>query len=181
MNAKEITRYLFLVGQELEAANVQEPIELLLIGGGYMLTQIRGSRKATGDVDAVWVQEVYSDSDIYWNLQEAILAVANTERLDLRWMNMDGSGFVHQAGPLPKMKLWKQFGPMFIYLPPKDFILAHKLVAGRKKDRADIEFLCAQLRINTRKKAQKVLDKYIGRYYQDTGHAAETLDAIFGQ
>ncbi len=38
MNAKEIVRYLSLVGEELQAMNVQEPIQLLLIGGGYMLT-----------------------------------------------------------------------------------------------------------------------------------------------
>jgi hypothetical protein len=40
MDAEDIERYLSLVGAELQAMNMQEPIQLLLIGGGYMLTQI---------------------------------------------------------------------------------------------------------------------------------------------
>ena len=65
MDTRDIERYLTLVGEELKAMNVPEPIQLLLIGGGYMLTQV-GNRAVTGDVDTVWVYpEVYADSEIY--------------------------------------------------------------------------------------------------------------------
>jgi hypothetical protein len=40
MDAKDIERYLSLLGEELQAIGVQEPIQLLLVGGGYMLTQV---------------------------------------------------------------------------------------------------------------------------------------------
>ena len=51
MDAKDIERYLSLVGAELQAMKVQRPIQLLLIGGGYMLTQVC-NRTVTGDIDA---------------------------------------------------------------------------------------------------------------------------------
>lgn len=44
MDANDIERYLLLVGEELKAMNVEEPIQLLMIGGGYMLTQVGGHR-----------------------------------------------------------------------------------------------------------------------------------------
>jgi hypothetical protein len=180
MDARDIERYLALVGEELEAMNVQEPIQLLLIGGGYMLTQI-GNRTATGDIDAVWVRpEVYSGSEVYRLFRGAVQFVAGDEDLAPSWLNTDVGDFIRAAGSLPKMKLWKKFGMVHVYLPPKDFILAHKLVAARRKDRDDISSLCAQLRVHTRKKAQKVIDKYISRDIQENNHVAEKLERLFG-
>lgn len=180
MNAKDIQRYLSLVGKELQEMSVQEPILLLLIGGGYMLTQVR-NRTVTGDVDTVWVYpEVYADSEIYRLFEVAVQLVADDEGLGSSWLSTDVSDFVFAAGPLPKMKLWKRFGVLHVYLPPKDFILAHKLIAAREKDEDDIKALCLQLGIGTREKAQKVLDKYISREIQENNHAAEKLDIFFG-
>src|SRR5229473_151812 len=154
MNAKEIVRYLSLVGKELEEMNVQEPIQLLLIGGGYMLTQIK-NRVATGDIDTAWVYpEVYSGSEIYRLFKAAVQFVAGDEDLDPAWLNTDVGDFLRAAGPLPKLKLWKKFGMVRVYLPPKDYVLAHKLIAGREKDQPDIEVLCSQLGIDRREKAQ---------------------------
>lgn len=179
MNAKDIQRYLSLVGKELQAMDVEEPIQLLLIGGGYMLTQVR-NRTVTGDIDAVWVSpEVYADSEIYRIFKAAVQLVADDEELEPAWLNTDVSDFVFAAGPLPKMKLWKRFEVLHVYLPPKDFMLAHKLIAAREKDEEDIQALCFQLGIDTRKKAQTVLDKYISREIQENHHAAEKLDMFF--
>ncbi len=179
MDARDIERYLALVGEELKAMNVQEPIQLLLIGGGYMLTQV-GNRTATGDIDAVWVYpEVYSDSEVYRLFRAAVRFVAGDEHLEPSWLNTDVGDFIRAAGPLPKKKLWKRFGMLHVYLPPKDFILAHKLVAGRGKDRDDITSLCAQLRITTHKRAQKIVDKYISRDIQENNRVAEKLDILF--
>jgi hypothetical protein len=179
MNAKDIQRYLSLVGKELQAMNVQEPIRLLLIGGGYMLTQVQ-NRTVTGDVDAVWVYpEVYADSEVYRLFRAAVELVADDEGLEPSWLNTDASDFVFAAGPLPKRKLWKKFGLVQVYLPPKDFILAHKLVSARKKDTADIQALCALLGIDTRKKAQKVVDKYISQDIQENHRVTMKLAILF--
>ena len=179
MNAKDIERYLSFVGKEVWAIGVREPIQLLLIGGSYMLTQV-GNRAVTGDIDTVWVSpEVYADSEVYRLFEAAVRIIADEEGLGASWLNIDTSDFVRAAGPLPKMKLWKRFGSIHIYLPPKDFILAHKLVAAREKDIPDVQVLCSELVIDTRKKAQKVLDKYISREIQANNRADEKLDIFF--
>ena len=179
MNAKDIRIYLILVGKELESMGLREPIRLLMIGGGYMLTQVK-NRNVTGDIDTVWVYPAFrADSEVYWLFEAAVLAIAKREMLGPDWLNVTGSGFVHEAGPLPKMKFWKKFGLVHVYFPPKDFVLAHKFAAGRVKDIADIEALCIQLRINTREKAKKIVDKYINQEVQRIGHIAEKLDNYF--
>ena len=182
MDAMDIVRYLALVGKELKVMNRQEPIQLLLVGGGYMLTQVQGGRTVTGDVDTVWVYpEFYAGSEVYRHFQMAVQLVASDEKLEPFWLNTRVSEFVLNAGPLPTMKLWKEFDLLHVYLPPKDFILAHKLIAAREKDKADIQLLCKQLRVNTRKKAQKVVDKYINQWTQENGRVAAKLDRLFGR
>lgn len=181
MDAKDIEHYLSLVGTELQAMNVQEPIELLLIGGGYMLTQVR-NRTATGDVDAMFMgSHVYSDSEVYRLFQAAVHFVANDEALEPSWLSTDVGDFLRTAGPLPKVTLWRKFGPLHVFIPPKQFILAHKLLAGREKDRDDVDALCHQLGINTRKKAQEILDIHIRKDIQDNSNVTAILDDFFGQ
>jgi hypothetical protein len=181
MNASDIERYLLSVGEELQAMNVNEPIRLLLVGGGYMLTQIH-NRTTTGDIDTVWLYpEIHSGSEIYRLFKAAVRFVADDEGLNTEWLNINVGGFVRAAGPLPKMKLWKKFAVVHVYLPPQDFILALKLTAAREKDQDDIEALCRLLGIDTRKKAQRVLDKYIKQEIQADNHVASKLDAFFAQ
>lgn len=180
MDARDIERYFALVGEELGAMGIEEPVQLLLVGGGYMLTQIR-NRTATGDIDAVWVHpEVYADSEMYRLFRAAVRFVATDEDLEPSWLNTDVGDFMRAAGPLPKMTLWRRFGMVHVYLPPKDFILAHKLVASRRKDRDDISSLCVQLRVTTRKQAQRIVDTYISRDIQENHHVAEKLERLFG-
>ena len=179
MNAEEMERYLTLLGQELQELGVQTPIDLLLIGGGYMLTQI-GNRLLTGDIDVAWVRpEIYSDSDLYRIFQNAVRFVAHDEKLDFKWLQTETGDGLRAAGPLPKMKLWKTFVVLRVYIPPKDFILAHKLAASRPKDMGDIVALCQQLRVDTRKKAQKIVDKYISREAQEDERIVEKLSRLF--
>ena len=63
----------------------------------------------------------------------------------------------------------------------EEFILAHKLVAGREKDLDDIDALCRQLGIKNRKKAQKILDTYIYQDIQDNSDVMAILDDFFSQ
>ncbi len=81
---------------------------------------------------------------------------------------------------MPKGKLWKKFGPLEVRVPPADFILAHKLLAGREKDARDIRMLFDILGIRTRKQAQKIVDKYIkDKGFQDFHNLQGKLDDLF--
>ncbi|HEX4208507.1 MAG TPA: hypothetical protein VHZ51_30730 [Ktedonobacteraceae bacterium] len=122
---------------------------------------------------------MYSSSELYRLFEAAVGFVAVDECLAADWLSIGVGDFIRVAGPLPKMKLWKKFDVVEVYLPPKDFILTHKLLAGRKKDRGDIAVLCTQLHVTTRKKAQKLLDKYIGRDTQEDYRVVEKLKTFF--
>lgn len=61
----------------------------------------------------------------------------------------------------PKGKVWKQFGPLYVHIPSKEFIFALKIVAGRDKDIEDLHTLHRETKIKTRQQAQKLLDRYI--------------------
>lgn len=83
---------------------------------------------------------------------------------------------------LPRGKLWKRYGPLHVYAPPKEYILALKIMAGRDKDIADCRVLVSQTNISTRKQAQKVVDRYIllDAQKDDAETIKYTLDVLFG-
>lgn len=142
-----------------------------------MPTQIQ-NRTFTNDVD-VMVLHPSAYSELYRIFKGAVRFVAQDEKLSPAWLSTNIGDFLRTAGPLPEMKLWKKFGSLHIYIPPKDFILAHKLVAGREKDTPDIEALCHQLHIHKRAQVQKILDRYINPDTQSYHKVETTLDDIF--
>lgn len=67
-----------------------------------------------------------------------------------------------------------------IFLPPEQYILALKLLAGRQKDVRDIQALCQQLKIQTREQAQQLVDQYIpNKQLQQLNKLDETLNDFF--
>ena len=68
---------------------------------------------------------------------------------------------LRETGRVPSGTLWRVYSVLEVYLPPAEFILALKLMAGRQKDVADIEALSQQLEIQTRRQAQSLVDRYI--------------------
>ncbi len=143
-----------------------------------MLTQIK-NRTVTNDVDVAVIRPD-ATSESYRIFKGAVTFVAHDEGLDPSWLSTNMEDFLRIAGPLPrKLRLWKRFGPLSVYVPPRKFILAHKLVAGREKDQDDIHALLRQLRIRTRTQAQQILDTYIRQDIQAINHVEDTLDIFF--
>ncbi|MBO0777892.1 MAG: hypothetical protein J2P37_03605 [Ktedonobacteraceae bacterium] len=180
MYARDIEHCFSLLGEELEALGVQITFRLLMIGGGFMLTQI-GNRDTTKDVD-VRVQdfETLYYTHEYRIFKQAVRFVAQDNRLDPAWFSDNIGEFLAIAGPVPKGKLWRKFGRrLWVYVPPKDYILAHKLIAGRDKDEPDIEALAAKLRIKTRAQAQRIVNKYINEDTQQTYGVLEKINRFF--
>ncbi len=66
--------------------------------------------------------------------------------------------------------------------PPKQYMLALKILAGRDKDIADCRILLPQTHIRTRRQAQKVLDRYVLPDAQkDEAETIEySLNVLFG-
>ena len=66
--------------------------------------------------------------------------------------------------------------------PPKEYMLALKILAGRDQDLADCRILLPQTRIRTRQQAQRVLDRYLLPEAQQDEAAtiASSLDVLFG-
>jgi len=178
---QDIEHNLSLLGSQLEELGIQRTIRLLLIGGGFMLTQI-GNRATTDDVD-VLVQDINDPqhSDDYRIFRNAVHFVAHDAGLSDSWLSDNIGDFLRMAGPVPKGKVWRRFGRYLeVSIPPRSFILAHKLVAGRGKDREDTKALLHRLHITTRQQAQEIVDTYItNKDIQESEGVQETLDDFF--
>ncbi len=83
---------------------------------------------------------------------------------------------------MPRGKLWKRYGPLHVYAPPKEYMLALKIMAGRDKDMADCRILLLQTTIRTRRQAQRALDRYIlpGALKDGAETIEYSLNVLFG-
>src|SRR5207244_4840668 len=84
---------------------------------------------------------------------------------------------------VPDGNLWKAFGPLHIYAPPQEYILALKIFAGREKDIEDCKILLQQGTITTQQQAQMVLDRYIlpDAQQNNTETIESSLKTLFGE
>jgi hypothetical protein len=164
MNARDIEICLAHLGDELTNQGIQRPVRILLLGGAFMLTQVK-VRRTTDDIDVLPLDGGDADEatgiPIAVALWNATHAVASSQNLPTTWFNTVIADFVRAAGEIPTGTLWHKYGPLEIYLPPREYILALKLIANRQKDQRDIRALCRHLKIHTRQQAQQLVDTYI--------------------
>lgn len=180
MQAQEIENHLAELGQELQAQGVQQPVRILLIGGAFMLTQIH-NRATTNDID-ILLKDVddSTTSPLYRTFKSAVRNIASRSNIPVSWLNDVIGDFIRDIGNVPEGTLWKKFDVLEVYIPPSDYILALKLLAGRQKDRNDIYALCQQLQIQTREQAQALVDLYIpGKQVQQINNLDVTLKTFF--
>ncbi len=67
--------------------------------------------------------------------------------------------------------------------PPREYILALKIAAGRKKDLDDCAILLPKTKIRTREQAQQVLDHYIlpAGQQKNAESIENALNRLFGR
>lgn len=167
MQARDIGRHLAQLGQELSDRGVEKPIRVLMIGGAYMLLLAKMQR-STDDVDILWLDEEDAFQRAIDILREGVQAVAEKNHLEPDWFNYMTHLLMYDVVTIPKGKLWKRLGPLHIYVPPKQYILALKIFAGRKKDIEDCNVLLQHLKIKTRQQARRLLDHYVSPAAQAT-------------
>lgn len=164
MDKEQIIQNLKLLGEELEALQLTQPARLLMIGGGYMLTQI-GNRPFTEDVDVFTSLDKYSED--YRRFRSAIHFIADDTHVSQKWVTDNIGDFMEILGPVPEGKLWLKHGLLEVYIPEPQYILLLKLIAGRNKDLQDIRPLCRKLRLMKREQAERWLRKQVVKYQLD--------------
>ncbi len=84
---------------------------------------------------------------------------------------------------VPDGKLWKRFGPLHVYAPEVEYILALKITAGRQKDLEDCAILLPKTQVRTREQAQQLLDRYIlaGGQQRNAERIETALNRLFGR
>ncbi|SRR6266436_2704345 len=182
MQAKDIEKYLARLGQELANLGMQEPVRVLMIGGAYMLLLAKAPR-STDDVDILWLEEEDALQRAIYTLRDGVQIVADKNALEPDWFNYMTHLLMFDLVIIPRGKLWRRYGPLHIYIPPKEYILALKILAGREKDIGDCEILLQQIKITTREQAQKLLDRYILpiTQQQNANEIDKSLNELFGK
>ncbi len=124
-----------------------------------MLVLERATR-TTEDIDIFWL-EGDAFQQLRSILSECIVTITRRYTLRPDWLNYLSQILLQNDIIIPNGKLWKQHGPLHIYIPPKEYMLALKIMAGRDKDIDDCAILLPQTKIKTRQQAQQLLDRYI--------------------
>lgn len=159
MEAEDIERYLADLGIELKNRGLKKPVRVLLIGGAYMLLLAKAAR-SNKDIDIFWLDED-GFQRAYAPLRESVQVIKQKHDLDADWLNYLAQMLMYDEVIVPDGKLWKRFGPLHIYAPTSEYILALKITAGRQKDLDDCAILLLQTKIRTRQQARQLLDRYI--------------------
>jgi hypothetical protein len=112
-----------------------------------------------------------------------VQAVAEKQRLEPDWFNYMTHLLMYDVVKIPRGTLWKRFGPLHIYVPPKTYILALKILAGREKDIEDSRLLLQYVKVKTRSQARLLLDRYVSPVAQaaNAEDIEHTLEELFPQ
>jgi hypothetical protein len=181
MQAQEIEHYLAELGAALQKQGINKPIRLLLIGGAYMML-LADAPRTTDDVDIFWIEEGADFQKVRQALRDAVQTIAGRYALPPNWLNYPTQLLIYDKIMMPRGKLWRRYGPLHVYAPPREYMFALKILAGRDKDIADCRILLPQTRIRTRKQAQKALDRYLlpDTQREEAATIQSALDVLFG-
>ena len=121
-----------------------------------------------------------------WDTIEDILRrqwAAQKNALGPNWLNYLTQLLMHDQIHIPKGRLWRRYGPLHMYIPSREYILALKILAGREKDIEDCKLLLPQTKVKTRQQAQRLLERYILPDAQTTNaqQIENALDELFGK
>ena len=131
MEAEDIERYLAELGAELKSRGLKKPVRILLIGGAYMVL-LANALRSTKDIDIFWLDE-NGFQQAYAPLRESVQVIKQKHDLDADWLNYLAQMLMFDEVIVPEGKLWKRFGPLHVYAPTSEYILALKNHRGTPK------------------------------------------------
>lgn len=181
MEAQEIEKYLSELGTELERRGIKEPVRISLIGGAYVML-LANAQRTTDDIDFFWLEHGEAFPQIFQTLRDCVQTIAEKYDLGPGWFNYLTQVLISDQIIPPENTFWKQYGALHIYIPPKEYIIALKIFAGRRKDIDDCAILLSQTEIKTRQQARHLLDRYIlpGARAGNAEQIEDSLDKLFG-
>src|SRR5260370_41902305 len=135
MQAQEIEHYLAELGAALESQGISKPIRMRLIGGAYMML-LANAPRTTDDIDICWLEEGEDFQKARQALRDGVQAIASKYTLPPNWFNYLTQLLIYDKIIMPRGKLWKRYGPLHVYAPPKEHILALKILPERDQDLA---------------------------------------------
>ena len=147
MNKDDIQKYLRMLGDELLKRNVTG--EILLVGGAVMLLEV-GNREITKDIDAYFEGNAAI-------IRDAIIVVAEREGLSDDWLNDAVKSFFYTRVPNRK---WAEYPGLRVYMPPLDYLLVMKVIAGRPQDVDDAKALIEKLHLSNAQEVFALIEKY---------------------
>ena|SRR2546421_335817 len=159
MNAEQIVRFFTVVGEILQEVGAKEPYRILLIGGGYMITQV-GNRDATNDIDCIFTSAPLTSPEHLLFARAVTLALEEvSQEFPCEFTDSFGD-HLQSVTRLPAGRLWLKTGMLEVSVPDDRYILALKLEAGREKDMDDIRALFPRVGISTKKEAEKLMAEF---------------------
>lgn len=194
--AKQVIAYLDALGRELAAQRVASKFHILVTGGAWMLLQQQ--RRTTHDIDFALVippgkpkvNQVVSltiqrggeiatrSSNTVFS--QAVEAVAEIEGLTEDWLNDESAEYLYDSAPGADAYLWRVFSDLlYVYLPTAEYMFTLKLIANRRKDKADIRVIVAQLGISTVAEGQAIMDRFLTQDEQHFWEVAKRLKNLF--
>ena len=150
MKSEEIELYLAELGAALQSQGIEKPVRLLMIGGAYMML-LANAPRTTDDIDIFWLEEGEDFQKARLALRDGVQTIASKYTLPSNWFNYLTQMLIYDKIIMPRGKLWKRYGPLHVYAPPMEYILALKIMAGRDKDIADCRILLPQTLEHTSK------------------------------
>src|SRR5947209_16507557 len=144
--------HLFSPSQFTSAARLLATSEGLLsrFYGDFPEQMSQVASTATNDVDVLLIDvDDPTTSPLYQPFKVAVRAVANRNRLPVTWMNDLLGEFLRDTTKVPRGTLWRTYALLAVYVPEAEYILALKLLAGRPKERGDLQLLCQSLHVGT--------------------------------
>ncbi len=89
---------------------------------------LENASRTTNDIDIFWLEEeAFRQTRII--LSESVLAITRRYTLRPDWFNFLTQILLQNDVIIPHGKLWKRYGPLHIYIPPKEYMLALKIMA----------------------------------------------------
>src|SRR2546423_15294012 len=108
-----------------------------------------------------WMEESEDFQRARQALRDGVQAIASKYTLPPNWFNYLTQLLIYDKIIMPRGKLWKRYGPLQVYGPPKEFVFALKILAGRDQDLAGCRVFLPQTPFRPRQQGQRVLDRYL--------------------